>query len=188
MMFGKFLVPAVVLVGASLLGATPATAAVQVIGSSSARMCYEAADAPGKPTPDELGRCNAALSEEALARHDETATYVNRGILKLRLGRLQEAVSDFDNAIGNDPDEAEAYLNKGMAVLRMNDGAQAVPLFNSALQKKTRRPALAYYGRGVAQEMAGKLKEAYLDYRQASLIEPEWREPKIELSRFTVRQ
>jgi tetratricopeptide (TPR) repeat protein len=181
-MLGKFLIP-----GAILLGASPAIAAVQVIGSSSARMCYEAADAQGKPTPDELQRCNAALAEDALPRHDETATYVNRGILKLRLGRLEDAVADFDNAIGKDPDEAEAYLNKGMAVLRMNDGAQAVTLFDSALQRKTRRPALAYYGRGVAQEMAGKLKEAYLDYRQASLIEPEWREPKIELSRFTVR-
>jgi tetratricopeptide (TPR) repeat protein len=188
MMMGKSLVSPAILLGASLLGASPAMAAVQVIGSSSARLCYEAADAPGKPTPEELQRCDTALGQEGLARHDETATYVNRGILKLRLGRLEDAVSDFDNAIGNDPDEAEAYLNKGMAVLRMNEGGKAVPLFNSALEKKTRRPALAYYGRGVAQEMAGKLKEAYLDYRQASLIEPEWREPKIELTRFTVRQ
>jgi tetratricopeptide (TPR) repeat protein len=180
---GKFLVSA-----AALIAATPATAAVQVIGSSSARMCYQAAESGGKPTPDELQRCNTALGEEGLAPHDEVATYVNRGILKMRLGRLDDAVSDFDDAIGGDPNEPEAYLNKGMAVLRMNDGAQALPLFDAALEKKTRRPALAYYGRGVAQEMAGRLKEAYLDYRQASLLEPQWREPKIELTRFTVRQ
>ena len=41
-MFGKFLVST-----AALLAAAPAFGAVQVIGSSAARMCYEAADSPG---------------------------------------------------------------------------------------------------------------------------------------------
>jgi tetratricopeptide (TPR) repeat protein len=182
-MLGKFLIPA-----AAMLAATPAFGAVQVIGSSSARMCYEAADTQTKPTADALQRCDLALSEEALTPHDEVATFVNRGILKLRLGRLDEASSDFESAIRRDPSEPEAYLNKGMAALRQDDGAQAVSLFDAALAKKTRRPALAYYGRGVAQEMAGRLREAYLDYRQASLLEPRWRDPKIELARFTVRQ
>ncbi|MDB5669231.1 MAG: tetratricopeptide repeat protein [Alphaproteobacteria bacterium] len=182
-MMGKFLVSA-----AALMAASPAIAAIQVLGSSSARMCYEAAEAPGKPTIDELQRCSTALSEEGLAPHDEVATLVNRGILRLRLGRLDGAVADFNSAIGGDPNEPEAYLDKGMVALRMNDGAQAVSLFDTALQKKTRRPALAYYGRAVAQEMAGRLKEAYLDYRQASLLEPQWQEPKIDLARFTVRQ
>ena len=179
----KFLAAAAILAVAA-----PAFAAVQVIGSTSARMCYEAAESQGKPTPDELQRCNVALSEEGLTRHDEVATYVNRGILKLRLGRLAESASDFDTAIGQDPDEPEAYLNKGMVALRMNQGEQALSLFDSALARKTRRPALAYYGRGVAQEMAGRIREAYLDYRQASLLEPQWREPRTELARFTVRQ
>jgi len=182
-MMGKFLVTAAV-----LLAAGPAVAAVQVIGNSSARLCYEAADAQGKPTPQEIQRCDAALAEEALPAHDEVATYVNRGILKLRLNRFGEAVADFDTAISSDPNEPEAYLNKGMAALRQNDGVEALALFDTAIEKKTRRPALAYYGRGVAQEMEGKIREAYLDYRQASLIEPGWREPKIELTRFTVRQ
>jgi hypothetical protein len=73
-----------------------------------------------------------------------------------------------------------------MAALRKDEGLMAVGLFDSALAKKTRRPALAYYGRGVAREMTGRLREAYQDYRQASLIEPRWNEPKAELARFTV--
>jgi tetratricopeptide (TPR) repeat protein len=182
-MMGRFLVAAAV-----LLVAAPAFGAVQVIGNSSARMCYESAEAQGKPTPDELRRCNDALGGEALTPRDEVATFVNRGILRLRLGRMDEAASDFDNAIGRDPAEPEAYLNKGMVALRLNQGEQALALFDAALARKTRRPALAYYGRAVAQEMAGRLKEAYLDYRQASLIEPQWRDPQIELARFSVRR
>ena len=180
-MFGKFLVST-----AALLAAAPAFGAVQVIGSSAARMCYEAADSQGIPSSDALARCDTALSEEALAPHDEVATYVNRGILKLRLGRIDDASTDFASAIQRDPNEPEAYLNQGMAALRQNDGAQALALFDTALAKKTRRPALAYYGRAVAQEMAGRLREAYRDYRQASLLEPKWRDPKVELARFTV--
>jgi tetratricopeptide (TPR) repeat protein len=181
-MSGKFLVTTAV-----LLVAAPAFGAVQVIGSSSARLCYEAAETQGKPTAAEVERCDTALSEEALTPDDEVATYVNRGILKLRLGRIAEAATDFDSAIRLDPNEPEAYLNRGMAALRIDDGALALSLFDRALAKKTRRPALAYYGRAAAQELSGKLREAYLDYRQASLIEPQWRDPQVELARFTVR-
>jgi tetratricopeptide (TPR) repeat protein len=168
----------------------PAGAAVTVIGSTSARLCYEAADARTASGPDGIGRCDEALrDEEALSDYDRVATYVNRGILKLRLGRLDEAIADFDRAIVLNPDQAEAYLNKGMAVLRRPDGwNDAVPLFDTALAKRTHRPAIAYFGRAVANELAGRIKEAYLDYRQASRLEPNWAQPKTELTRFTVRQ
>jgi tetratricopeptide (TPR) repeat protein len=169
--------------------AAPAAAAVTVIGNSNARMCYEAAEAKGAPSLAGLDRCDQALADENLNSYDSTATYVNRGILKLRLERIDEAIADFDTAIGRNPDEAEAYVNKGMAMLR-RDGrwSDAVALFDAGLGKRTRRPAIAYFGRAVANEMGGRIKEAYLDYRQASLIEPKWREPKTELTRFTVRQ
>ena len=56
------------------------------------------------------------------------------------------------------------------------------------VKKNTRRPAIAYYGRAVAHELGGNVKQAYRDYRQASLIEPKWRDPQTELARFTVRR
>jgi hypothetical protein len=34
--------------------------------------------------------------------------------------------------------------------------------------------------------MAGQVGAAYRDYRQASLIDPKWRQPKEELARFRV--
>jgi tetratricopeptide (TPR) repeat protein len=169
--------------------AVPAAAAVTVIGSTSARLCYESAEARGVPSENAIRRCDDALMRENLSAYDTVATYVNRGILRLRKGRIDEAIADFDTAIARNPDQPEAYLNKGMATLRLTDGwERAVTLFNTAIEKRTKRPALAYYGRAVAYEIAGRLKEAYRDYRQASLLEPRWTDPKVELARFTVRQ
>lgn len=172
---------------AALLAATPAVGAVSVIGNSAARSCYLAAETGGAPTMDVLRFCDDAIRQEALSHDELVATLVNRGILKSRLGDLDGAISDYDAALGRDPDQAEAYLNKGFALLnRPQSGEQAKPLFDTALAKKTRRPELAYYGRGIANELTGEVRAAYQDYRQASLIDPKWRQPKVELARFRV--
>jgi tetratricopeptide (TPR) repeat protein len=179
-----------ILIAAALAAtAVPAVAAVTVLGSTSARLCFEAADARIAPGRDSIMRCDQALSEENLSDYDTVATFVNRGILKLRIGSSDAAITDFDAALARDPDQPEAYLNKGIALLRKPDGwAQAVPLFDAAIAKKTRRPALAYYGRGVANELAGHVQEAYSDYREANRIEPKWRDPQVELARFSIRE
>jgi tetratricopeptide (TPR) repeat protein len=172
---------------AALLASAPAFGAVSAIGNSAARSCYLAAETRGAPTMDVLQFCDDALRQEALSHEEVAATLVNRGILKSRLGNLDGAISDYDAALSRDPNEAEAYLNKGFALLnRPETGEQAKPLFDTALAKKTRRPELAYYGRGVAHELTGEVRAAYQDYRQASRIDPKWRQPRVELARFRV--
>lgn len=174
--------------GAALLAAAPATAAVTVMGSTAARMCFEAAESKSMPDRYRLGRCDEALSQEALTGRDIVATHVNRGILRSRIGDTAGAIEDFDAASALDPNEPEAYLNKGVVLMRLSSSDAALPLFTMALEKKTRRPALAYYGRGVAHEDLGNLRSAYSDYRAATQAEPKWREPKLELVRFQVHR
>jgi len=182
-MTGKFLVAAAL---AAL--STPCGAAVLVLGNSSARLCYEAAEARVAPARESLAQCDMALYGDALGYDDRVATFVNRGILRLRGGAVDSAIADFDSAIATDPNQAEAYLNKALALVRANrDWDGAIGLFNTALEKRTRKPALAYYGRAVAQEMQGRVRDAYLDYREASRLDPKWRDPQIELTRFSVR-
>jgi tetratricopeptide (TPR) repeat protein len=184
MTIGKFLITA----GVAAL-AVPAAAAVTVLGATSARLCYEAAEARSTPSDSNIDLCDDAIKGEALTEYEMVATYVNRGILKLRRGQIDDAISDFDTAIARNPDEPESYLNKGMAKLRLPNGwDEALPLFDTAIAKDTRRPAVAYYGRAVANELGGRLKQAYLDYRQASRIDPKWQDPQKELARFTVRR
>jgi tetratricopeptide (TPR) repeat protein len=172
---------------AALLVATPAVGAVTVIGNTGARSCFEAAEARGKPGPGAVLTCDDALKEEGLSHSDMVATLVNRGILKARLGNVDGAIRDYDSALRRDPDEPEAYLNKGFALLHLSDSPQqAKPMFDSAIEKKTRRPELAYYGRAVAHELSGEVRAAYHDYRQASRLAPKWRDPKADLARFRV--
>ena len=179
-MIGKLL-SAAVLVGV----AGPAVAAVTVIGESAAQSCYQAA-ASTVLLRDDIGICNRALSEEALSPYEEVATFVNRGILKLRGGQTDSAITDFDAAIARDPNQAEAYLNKGVALSKKDGWANALPLFTLAIEKKTEKPELAYFGRGVAHELAGDVTSAYNDYKMASSLAPTWNRPAEELSRFTV--
>ena len=164
----------------------PALASVTVIGTSSARVCFEAADSPMMPSFRHLQRCDKALNEEQLSLYETVATHVNRGILRLRRGQVDEAIADFDRAMALDPEQPEAYLNKGAALIRRNNPSDALGLFTVALERNTSRPAIAHYGRGVANEALGNIRQAYFDYRRASELAPEWAEPRTELQRFRV--
>lgn len=178
----------ILLVATAAAFAIPASAGISVIGNSSARTCYLAAKADG-PSISGLKDCDRALSEEPLSHYDMVATYVNRGILRMRGGNIDKAIADFDAAIATDPNQPEAYLNKGAALLRRDGGWEAaVPLFTAALEKRTQAPAVAYLGRGMAHEMVGNLKAAYGDYHRASVADPKWDQPALELARFTVKR
>ena len=173
---------------AALLAAVsvPALGAVTVVGSSSARMCFEAADSPMTPTNRDLRYCDEAFSEGTMSRHDTVATHVNRGILRLRRNQVETAIADFDDAIRLDPRQPEAYLNKGAALIRLNDANEALRLFTVALEYNTRRPEIAHFGRAIANETLGNVRAAYNDYRRASELDPDWSDPQTELRRFRV--
>jgi tetratricopeptide (TPR) repeat protein len=180
MILGKSLI-----LSSALLLSIPASAAVLVLGSDSARLCYESARASSGVR--NLPLCDEALSQEALSPHDRVATFVNRGIIRMKSGNIDAAIKDFDTAIALDANQPEAYLNKGAAILRGTNGwGDAVPLFSTAIEKRTIRPEVAYLGRGMANESSGNIKAAYLDYKQAAALAPHWKEPLDELSRFKV--
>ena len=185
-MFNRFHLLGAAACIAACATAAPAGAAVVVLGNSDARMCYEAADSPMMPAARDIRRCDEALLGEPLSNYETVATHVNRGILRLRRGMVDPAIADFDRAIALDPEQPEAYLNKGAALLRRENAAEAMNLFTIALEHNTTRPALAHYGRAIANETLGNLNAAYRDYTAASRIDPEWREPRLELTRFRV--
>lgn len=171
---------------AACAAATPASASILVLGNSSARLCYEAADSSGVPQARDLRTCDEALLHETMTSYDLLATHVNRGILRLRLGQIDNAIGDFDRAIAMDSNQPEAYLNKGAALLRRENAAEAMSLFTMALDRNTTRPAIAHYGRAIANETLGNISAAYRDYTAASQMAPNWSEPRVELTRFRV--
>ena len=168
--------------------AAPAAASVMVIGSSDARLCYEAADSPLMPQVRDIRHCDEALAAGGLPNYETVATHVNRGILRLRRGAIDEAIVDFDAAMALDPNQPEAYLNKGAALIRRENPGEAAQLFTVALEHNTQRPEVAHYGRAVAYEALGNVREAYQDYQMASQLAPQWAAPRDDLQRFRVVQ
>lgn len=176
--------PRYLIAAALAAGSVPAFAAVMVIGSNSARLCYQAAASSIRPGPQELARCNDAILESANNPHNLVASYVNRGIVRYLRGRTDEAIADFDRAMALDPNQPEAYLNKGVMLLQRDDARGALPLFTVALEHNTVRPELAHFARAVANETLGNIADAYRDYRAASELDPDWAAPRTELLRF----
>lgn len=171
---------------AILAAATPAQGARISIGSSLARSCYEAAEAH-RSDQQSIRTCDTALSEEALTYHDLTGTHVNRGILFMLSGNLDMADRDYDRAIKLDPSEPEAWLNKGIAALKRGNSQAALPMIERALALRTRKPAIAFYMRGIAHEDAGNIRAAYADLQRARELDPTWSLPAVELQRYQVR-
>lgn len=172
---------------ALLVAATPAVAAVTVIGSSPARDCYLGAVQEARGV-GALGQCDLALDSGVLKPSDLVATHVNRGILRMFSGDASGAVADYDAAIALDEAQAEAWLNKGLALLRTGGARDAVSLFDAAIARRTREPAIAHFGRAMAHEEAGNLRAAYADLVRARELSPRWSAPAAELKRFQVRR
>ena len=57
----------------------------------------------------------------------------NRGIAKNDLGRHDEAIADYDEAIRLKPDYAEAYNNRGKANISLNRADEAHRDFETAI-------------------------------------------------------
>jgi tetratricopeptide (TPR) repeat protein len=173
-------------IAAFALPLSSAHGAIVTLGAGLARSCYEASE-ERDPSPSNIDACNRAFTEQAMDRHDEVATHVNRGILFYLSGNLGAANYDYDRALALDPNQAEAWLNKAMVALKSGDGRAAGSMFDKALELKTVRPAVAYYGKAIVNEDAGNVREAYRDLLRARDLEPHWSAPADELKRYVVR-
>lgn len=167
------------------LMAGSAQAAVSVFGGGMAEACSQAA-LKGESELRYQKLCTEALETEFLNSRDRAGTLVNRGVLKLRNGAYSDASEDFDRAVTAKPDLGEAYVNRGAAAIGQRRYAESLPDLNRALELGVSEPAKAYYNRALAHEGMDDLKSAYLDYRKAEEIQPEWDAPRKELNRFTV--
>lgn len=182
-MRGLFIAAAPAMIG---LTAASAPAAITVFGNSNARSCYESALAERAGASD-IRVCTDAIEDRETTGRDRVASHVNRGILYMQNGNYALAIADYDRAIALDAAEPDAYLNKALAMLhRQGAASDVIALMTTAIENGTREPALAYYGRGIAHEMAGDIPAAYYDIRRASEIAPEWDLPSRDLARFRV--
>ena len=75
-----------------------------------------------------------ALASRLISRPDKVKAYNNRGNLLADKGRTDEALKDYSQAIGIDPQSLLAYLNRGMIYVQRQEWSQALADFNAALK------------------------------------------------------
>lgn len=165
-----------------------ATAQVFVIGSGLAAECYEGAKTGRYASTIVEQSCTRALHEEAMTRPNRAATLVNRGIIRMRDGRYDAALSDYERAERIDDSQGAIYLNKGAALIYKKQFADAIAPLDRAISMETQDLYAAFYNRAIAKENTGDVPGAYYDFEKAVELNPEFETAKRQLSRFTVSQ
>ena len=152
-------------------GAAYAQMSVSTFGATDAQLCYQAAaDDFARNTDD----CDEALKVGTMTARDRIATYVNRGIILNRDGRLDEALADFDNALERNAEVAEAYLNRGNTYFLMRRYDEAIADYEASLRYDLEKAHVAWYNIGLAQEAKKDDMKAKDAYRTSLEINPEF--------------
>jgi tetratricopeptide (TPR) repeat protein len=175
------------LIAVTALAATalPAAASVMVLGNDIAVDCSKAAFA-GRYDRNSIETCTRALQEESLARRDRAGTLVNRGVMLTRARDYAAARADLDRAVDLEPTLGEAFVNRGVVMMADQAYAEALAEIERGLELGVDEPAKAYYNRALVHESLKDARSAYLDYRRAQELDPDWEAPRRQLARFTV--
>ncbi len=171
---------------AAALAAHTASAQVFIIGKGLGGECYQKTKNgyTNFRTADEV--CTRALREQVMTRENRAATYVNRGVLRMRQGNYEDALADYGSALDLQPEMGAAYLNKGAALIYRQDFDLALAALNRAIDLDSPDLFAAHYNRAIARENTGDVPGAYDDFVTALELKPGWDLAERQLTRFTV--
>jgi tetratricopeptide (TPR) repeat protein len=170
---------------ALLLLSAPANALVAVVGSGLAHDCFVAAKSGVDPRGG-IAICDMALAEEALDAHGRAGTYVNRAVMKATLGRIDDAMADYNSGLSRDPNLGDGYVDRGAALITLKRYDEAVVDINKGIALGQTYEQVGYYNRGVAEFFLGRVTESYYDFKKALEIAPEFTKASEQLKNFVV--
>jgi len=189
---------AVAVMGALAVPAAASAQAIAVLGGGWGEACWRAALAStfihmdsaveeARWKADSIANCDDALSGAALDLKDLASTYVNRGILEMSRERYKVAEDNFHRALTYLPKLPEAHVDLGSTLINQQRYPEGVKETELGLSLGSKEPERGWYNLGIAYERMGNLQKAYDSYRQASVLDPKWQDPKDEMARFVVQ-
>ena len=104
-------------------------------------------------------------------RSRSAETRFRRGYFLAELGRLEEALQEFDAAVRAQPSMAKAYWRRGVANGRLERFGEALADLGRAIELAPNL-AGAYFDRGVTKGRLGRHTESIADYDQVIRITP----------------
>jgi tetratricopeptide (TPR) repeat protein len=168
-----------------LLLTAPAHALVTVVGAGMAHDCFIAAKAGTDPRGG-IAICNMALAEETLTTRARAGTYVNRAVMKVSLGQIDDAMADYDSGLSLDPELGDGYVDRGAALITLKRYEEAIADIDKGIGLGQTYEHVGYYNRGVAEFFLGRIAPAYYDFKKASEIAPEFTPAREQLKNFVV--
>ncbi|MBN9555569.1 MAG: tetratricopeptide repeat protein [Alphaproteobacteria bacterium] len=165
--------------------AAPAEAVVTVVGAGMAHDCFAAAKAGIDPR-GAIAVCDMALAEETLGPHARAGTYINRAVMKSALGRIGDAMADYNSGLKIDPELGDGYVDRGAALIMLKRYDEAMADINKGIALGQTYDHVGYYNRGVAEFYLGRIAESYFDFRKALEIAPDFQPAHEQLKNFVV--
>ena len=101
--------------------------------------------------------------------------FIASGIAKYALGRYEEALADYTEALVLRPDYVEALNNRGNTYLSMERYEEALADYNNALELKPDEPAILT-NRGTTYAKLERYEEALADFDRAIQLSPDYAE------------
>jgi tetratricopeptide (TPR) repeat protein len=116
---------------------------------------------------------DAALEifDRCLQQSPQNETWNNRGIALSELGRFDEAIASYDQAIELKPNRDEVWYNRGIALFGLGRFDAAIASFDKAIELKPNQDKAWDY-RGSALSELGRFDEAIISYDKAIEFNP----------------
>ncbi|GFE68805.1 tetratricopeptide repeat protein [Chroococcus sp. FPU101] len=117
------------------------------------------------------------------------AVWSNRGNARVSQHKLEEAISDYNQAIQLAPDAADPYLNRGAALEGQGHYTEAIADYNKILEIAP-DDAMAYNNRGNAKAGLGEWDDALADYKKAANMAPSfaWANANVAVTLYQLGQ
>ena len=153
------------------LGSSNLNAAITVVGSSDAHICYKHAKY-GYTSQSSIFTCLKAISEKTISKKDLDATRINLGIIYNNKSKPRMALEQFEIAFKNESMRAEVLLNQGNSLLLLKDYNGALGKYQASYENNLEDISAIYFNKGMAHEYLGNIDEAVSFYKKAVTLNP----------------
>jgi len=105
-------------------------------------------------------------------RPDHPLAHYNLGVALANVGKINEAIQQYREALRAHPDNADAHFSLGVALVKIGQAGEAIEQYREAIRLKPDYVD-AYNNLGLVLAAAGKIDEAMEEFRGALRVKPD---------------